>query len=486
MPGDPDRVEQLGRHYRKVAATIRDAATKLRRLADHHEMRSEAVDSIRSNAHKVADDITRAHERYDGVGQALVGYAPQLRDAQVESVAALRQAQDAVAAQASANRVAAAAQTRIDTAPEKADTTADQGDQRRAHATAEAAGDALAAARRRLDAATEARDAAAQRAIGGINDVKNSGDLNDSWWDNWGAKVVKVIVKVADAVAVVCGVLALVSLLIPVIGPVLAAMFGTVALAAGLVSLAGNLALAPTGYAEWSDVVWSVAGVVSFGIGRAAIAGLRVSVKGARGAARMAAGRWAGQSPAIRGATGLSRSRGSSKAIEEMLGTRTPMSRNAAERLVQTSAGQKYAPSFADFGRNLRGMPGEFAANLHAVRSVGASGSFDALRQTPQHVKLQAQQAMRGEGVQALLRASGETSAATGLDDLGRVSNTIRSGAEAGQHMKYVTTHESAFLASVGYGVFDTGRSTTEFVGNLHEPRASEQLHISRTANSGR
>ncbi|MPZ66622.1 MAG: hypothetical protein GEU83_14295 [Pseudonocardiaceae bacterium] len=484
VPGDPDRVADLGRHYRKVAATISDAAAKLRRIAaNYHDMDSDAVDAVRDNAQKVADDITRAHERYDGVGQALAGYAPHLRDAQSESAAALRQAKDAEAAQASASQKAEAAQARVDTATQGVDTTADQGDQRRALGAAEAAGDALTAARRRLDAAIETRGRAAQRAMGGINEVKNSGDLNDSWWDNWGAKVVKVIVTIADAVAVVAGILALISLFIPVIGPALAALFGTIALAAGLVSLAGNLALASTGYAEWSAVMWSVAGVLSFGVGRAAVAALKVSVKGARGAARMAAGRWAGQSPAVRGAAGLSQ-RSSSKAIKEMLGTRTPMSKNAAKGLVKASAAQKYAPSFAEFGRSLRAMPGEFAENLQTVRSAGLSGTVDALRQTPQHVQLQAQQVMSGDGVQALLRAGGEAPTAAGLDDLGRVSDTIRSGAEVGEHMKYVKINEFTFTASILFGAGDTARGTAEFVGDLREPSPAEQLHLPATAEA--
>lgn len=488
VPGDPDRVEDLGRHYRKVAATINEAATKLRRIAaNYHDVESDAVDAVRSNAQKVADDITRAHERYDGVGQALAGYAPQLRDAQSESIAALRQAKDAEAAQVGANRAAEAAQSRVDAAAPAADTTADQGDHRRALGAAEAAGDALVAARRRLNAAIETRDQAAQRAMGGINDVKNSGDLNDSAWDNWGAKVVKVIVKVADAVAVVAGILALVSLLIPGIGPVLAALFGTIALAASLVSLAGNLALAPTGYAEWSDVMWSVAGVLSFGIGRAAIAGLKVSVKGARGAARIAAGRWAGASPAVRGAAGLSRSGSSSRAIKDMLGTRsTPMSRNAARDLVRASTAQRMAPSLGDFGRNLRAVPGEFADNVRTVRSAGWSGVKSDVLQTRQNVALQAHQVMSGDGVQALLRASGEAPTAAGLDDLGKVSDIIRSGAEVTEQVNYVTAHSIVFTLSTTYGAFDAVRGTSEFVGKLREPSAAEQLHLPEAGEAGR
>lgn len=487
VPGDPDRVEELGRHYRKVAATINEAAAKLRRIAGgYDDMESDAVDAVRSNVQQVADDITRAHKRYDGVGQALAGYAPHLRDAQFESVAALRQAKDAEATQANAHQTAEAAQARIDGAPDGADTTADQGDHRRALGAAEAAGGALAAARRRLDAAIETRDRAAQRAIGGVDEVKNSGDLNDNAWDNWGAKVVKVIVTVADAVAVAAGVLALVSLLIPGIGPLLAGIFGTIALGAGFISFAGNLALAPTGYAEWSDVMWSLASVVSFGVGRAAVGALKVSVKGARGAARMAAGRWAGQSPAARGAVGLSRASSSSKAIDEMLGTPTRMSRSAGERLVKASLGQKVAPSIADFGRNLQAMPGEFAENVRAVRSVGWSGVRNDVLQMPQNMRLQSQQIMSGDGVQALLRASGQADAAAGLDDLGRVSDTIRSGAEVGEHMNYIYYQAGALTLSTGYGVFETTRSTREFVGDLLEPSSAEQLNLSRPSETGR
>ena len=85
VPGDPDRVEWLGKHYRQVAWAISDTARKLRQIADHQDMQSEAVEAFRNIAREVANDINRAHERYDGVGRALVGYAPELRDAQSAS-----------------------------------------------------------------------------------------------------------------------------------------------------------------------------------------------------------------------------------------------------------------------------------------------------------------------------------------------------------------------------------------------------------------
>ncbi len=486
VPGDPDRVEQLGKHYRRVAEAINDAARKLRQIADHNDMQSDAVDAFRNNARKVADDISRAHERYDGVGQALVHYAPVLRDAQSESLAALTDAKNAQADLDTANRLANAAHERIATAPAGVDTTVDQGAYRRANDAAAAAGRAKEAAERRLEEATKARDTAADLARSRILDVKDSGDLNDSAWDNWGTKVVKAIVKVADIVAVVFGFLALIALFIPVIGPALAAIFGTIALVASLFSLVGNLALAWTGYGEWSEVVWAAIAVLSFGVGRAAVAGLRVSVAGARGAARMAAGRWAGQSPAVRAAAGLSDSRSSMGAIRAMLGTRALMSKNAAERLAKASLGQKYAPSSAEFGSSIRAIPGEFVDNLRTVRSAGWSGVADALRQTPQHVWLQAQQGRSADGMQALLRASGEADTAASLDDLGRVSDKIRSGAEVGQHMKYVDAQSAAFATSTGYSLVDIGVNTNKLVADWLRPSPAEQLHLTDSAEAGR
>lgn len=90
VPGDPDRLETAARHYKRVAEAIDLAATKLRRLAEHADMQSEAVDTFRGNALKVAENIGRAHERYAAVTTALTTSASDLRDAQVDSVSAGR------------------------------------------------------------------------------------------------------------------------------------------------------------------------------------------------------------------------------------------------------------------------------------------------------------------------------------------------------------------------------------------------------------
>ena len=460
IPGDPDRVEQLGRHYQRVASAISDAATKLRRIAGHQDMQSEAVDAFRDSAGKVAADISRAHERYDGVGRALTGYAPELRDAQSESAAALVQAQEAQRAQASANQLAQAAQARIHAAPEGADTTSDQGAHRRAVAAAQGAGDDLAAARRRLNQAIGARDAAARRATNLVKDVKNSGDLNDSWWDNWGAKIVKMIVKVADIVAVVAGVLALLVGWIPIIGQALAAVLGTIALVASLVSLLGNIALAATGQEGWSAVAWSAIGVLSFGVGRAAIGALRVSAIGVRGASRLAAGRLAAQSVAERVAAGLPRSSNSMTAIKSMLGTANPMTRRAARAAAQRSLEQGFVPSARSIGHSLRAMPGEFADSARTLRHADWG---DALRQ------------VRQGGMPHLAQVFGEHRVAADLQDIKKIHSAVRNSDEVAPHMWRFHVHYGTFVGAAGYGAYDSGHNAMQLTS---APSPAQQLKL--------
>jgi hypothetical protein len=460
VPGDPERVEQLGRHYQRVAAAISDAASKLRRIGELQGMRSEAVAAFRDRAREVAGDISRAHERYDGVGRALTGYAPELRDAQFESAAALVQARRAEEDLATARRLVHAARARLDAAPAGIDTVADRGDHRRALAAAEVAQDDLAAARRRLSRAMECRDAAAWRALRLVEEVKDSGGLNDSWWDDWGAKIVQVIVKVADVVAVVAGVLALFVGWIPVIGQALAAILGTVALVASVVSLLGTITLAATGDGEWSEVACSALGVLSFGVGRAAVGALRVSALGVRGASRLAAGRLAAQSVAARVAAGLPGSRNSMTAIRLMLGTANPLGRHLARAAVQRSLEQGFVPSASSIARSWRAIPSEFADNIRTLRHADW---HEVLRQ------------IRHGGRPDLLKLFGEHDAAADLREIHKIHAAVRASDEVAPHLRQFRTQYGTFLGAAMYNAYDLGRNVA---GLVPSPSAAEQFRI--------
>ena len=98
------------------------------------------------------------------------------------------------------------------------------------------------------------RDAAAQSAIGQIEEITSADGLRDSWWDNWGSKVVGWIAKVAEFVASVAGILALVLCWVPVLGQALLA----IAAIAGIIAAIANIALAATGEKSWLEAGLSV------------------------------------------------------------------------------------------------------------------------------------------------------------------------------------------------------------------------------------
>lgn len=377
VPGDPAGVQASGRHYQEVADAIETAAQRLREIADHSDMQSHAVDAMRDRAREVADDIWRAHTRYRGVGDALAAYATPLMHAQDEADSArlaaiearqrLEEAQARLVSAASSLDAAirAAANAPEDAPP--ADHSGLRGGVRAASDDVASAQQELDSAKGRAQAACEDRDLAAEQAIRAIQEVENSGDLNDSWWDDHGAQIVAEIARWAGAVAAFAGVAALVVGWIPVIGQALAAVLGTIALIAAALSLLANLALAMTGQGDWSDVVLDVVGLATFGIGRAVIGGTRAAYRGAQATARLNAGTIAATSRANRAAAGLPTSGSSATTIRTLMGGNAlgNASRSQARRIVQ---GSRAVPSFslrAPFTtawRDVRSVPTNLAA----------------------------------------------------------------------------------------------------------------------------
>jgi len=347
VPGDPYEVARMGRHYTDVADAIERAAGKLRQLAGgNDDQESDAVDALDDDCQQVADDISRAHQRYAGVGAALTAYAPKLEQAQADSLAALTAAQ-----QADSNHRAAT--TRQNDALSPAEHDAAQQD-------IDAATTALGSARTKLQHAVEDRDNAARTAIDAVKDVQDSGDLNDSWWDNWGHKIVEAIQKIASYVALVAGVLALCVGWIPIIGQALAGILGTIALVATAISLICNIALAATGYGDWMSVVWDAVGLCTFGLGRVFSAAARGSATGLRGAARLSAGKIAGA--------------GGTEFRSLVSGTSlSGLSRNAARGILADGRAAG-ALSRSNILASFRSLPADFASGLTALRS-GANWS---------------------------------------------------------------------------------------------------------------
>lgn len=127
---------------------------------------------------------------------------------------------------ARARSSASVAQLALDGAAPDIDTTALTRAAGNAEADISAALGDLQAAQNLCRDAMANRDEAARRAVALIREVEDSGDLNDGWWDNWGANVVGRITAIAGAVAAIAGVAALLVGWIPIVGQVLAAALG--------------------------------------------------------------------------------------------------------------------------------------------------------------------------------------------------------------------------------------------------------------------
>lgn len=426
--GDPVAVEQAGDHYLRVAEAIEAAAASLQRIADATDTRSEAVRAFGEKSRGVADLVLRAQERYAGVGTALGRYSLGLTAAQRESSAALVQAKQAwerqQVAMATLEEVRRDQRTLVVGAEPMTPKQADVLDmaRHRAEASLNDAADDLVAAQRRLARAVADRDEAAETAAAAIRDVEDSGDLRDSWWDNWGKDTLKRVTSVAGTVAAVAGVLSLAVGWIPVIGQALAAVLGTVALIAGVISLVGNLVLLATGDGSWVDVGLDVVSLATFGVGRAVAAPAEAAQAGARATARLDAGRAAALSPAFRAAAGLPANPNSATAISEMVGPAiAAQTRDAARTARSTMESTGWFQPLAGVRtavKDVRELPGHVRTLANAgygdvgqqLTALLASGNFVATTRrllTPPFVTSM----RRFDDIHAVLRADPELAA---------------------------------------------------------------------------
>lgn len=242
VPGAPDQVALIGRLYIGTADSIDRAATDLITMLDERFGQAESIDAIRDEAEDVARRIRRAEDRYRGVGDAMVTYAPVLRTAQTDSANALQRAIDGQRDQATADRMVDYYRERIDDpatppanlAQYQAQLT--QWTDRRSSASGE-----LGAAERDLSDARGIRDAAAVIAADAIRLVESSGDLNDGFWDNV-VQFVKEHKDTIDLIVNIVGWVATAVMIVALFIPGLNVIVGIVATIAAVV-MAANAAL---------------------------------------------------------------------------------------------------------------------------------------------------------------------------------------------------------------------------------------------------
>lgn len=283
VPGDPDQVRASARQYRDTAEAIRTAAARLREITDGTaDARGQYIEAFRTQADGVADKVEKAYDRYDKTAEALEGYAPELERAQDTADRALQRAKDAEAEAQQWEASSPSWDGPIPGSPGAMGRDIDQdawddyrAERDRVQGRVDAARGEIEAQRRVMEQAVADRDDAADRARRSIEDIIEHDGLEDSWWENV-KQGLAAVADIAGTIATWAGVLSLAVAWIPGIGQALAAVLGTVALIAGVVSLAANIVLAFSGDASWGDVAWGAVGVLSFGVGRAAGAAVKL------------------------------------------------------------------------------------------------------------------------------------------------------------------------------------------------------------------
>lgn len=273
VPGDPDRVEELGRKLRRTADELERQVRHLKAAAEVTSWDSAAGREFRGRAKKCRGRLEAAHGRYraaaDAIGDRIVDhggdYAANAAAPAGPYVTELHRAQKIADI---ARREALGAQERGSAAKKALD--GDVGHRRKAELEQQEreAGDALDAARAKLREALRIRDAAARRARDALADAVPADSLKDGFRDRFAAFVDRVA-SVTEAIAKWAGLAALAVGWIPAIGQGLAALLGAVSMAATLTGIACTATQVAMGDAQWTELAWSAVGLLAMGAGKA-------------------------------------------------------------------------------------------------------------------------------------------------------------------------------------------------------------------------
>jgi len=256
LEGDPDLLTSKARHYQEIGDAIARSVITLRKIHDVDHMKSKAVDAVRGSADDVADDINKAKDRYQQTATALLHYATSLRSAQQDANAAIAEINEKQETATKAHTAAKTAQSDADSA-----TDADKSDKTtaatQAQDHAEAADAALRQAQQKwhdaLDEKNRAADAATKLIVEVVSGDKKHG-LEDSWWDNWGSKILDIVKVICD----IAGILSIFLAWVPILGQVLLVL----AALGAIIKLVESIVAAVSGNGSW----WAVLGAAGMAV----------------------------------------------------------------------------------------------------------------------------------------------------------------------------------------------------------------------------
>ncbi|GAA1929619.1 hypothetical protein GCM10009837_64100 [Streptomyces durmitorensis] len=281
VPGDADRVANLGKKLRKTADELERQIKNIKAVSDVEAWDSKAGKEFREKAQGNVKKLEAAFKRYDTAADAFgsevteVGgrfddklhakpknYASDLNRAQEMADLALKEAQDA-------DERKSTNQKSLDALSDKGGKGKDdkdaKDDKKKLEEARDTAGDEIEAARQKIEQAKKVRDDAAKRARDSIEDVIADDSLKDGFWES----LVDDIKSVTELISTVCGILSLVVGWIPVIGQALAGVLGAIAMIATLITTICTIIQVFQGNADWMDVGLAAVGFLLMGVGKA-------------------------------------------------------------------------------------------------------------------------------------------------------------------------------------------------------------------------
>jgi hypothetical protein len=280
IPGDVAGIRRHAGRYTRTATAINDAIEMLQAVADaSRDERSRAVDALADAIGDTRDRLSRVRGRYEVAGSALATFADALESAQQQAASAITAHDDAerrhTYAQSHLGQARTAARQTVDPA-ELADATDAV---RRYSSQSSIAATDLTAAQTSYDSAVAAVASAGDSAATAIAQSIDNDGLNDSAWDNfldWVNDNAGWISVVKDVLSVVTMIVGALSIFFPVLAPI---ALGLAAVTAGL-----SFILAASGSGSWLDFGLDMLGVLTFGLGTAAVGAIKLGSMALRGA----------------------------------------------------------------------------------------------------------------------------------------------------------------------------------------------------------
>lgn len=281
--GEPSTIAATADQYEKLGAAMSRTAATLRDIGSGQI--SKGTEELKEDAAQLESELRQAGMRYEGTGTALAPYATALETAQswyLSNHSALESAEadyrSALADQQEARSTPTSPTTDFD---QQAEDLADAA--RAVDATSDIREDLW----RAFDSAFADWEDAFNRAADGVADAIEAAGNDDDFWGT----VSDVVSIIGSAVIVIA-----IAALFVASSPWSAILIiGGIALSAA--HLAGNIYLHANGKASLSDVMWSVFGLATAGVGGLASRSIALATKANGGAALLTASQSASRFP---------------------------------------------------------------------------------------------------------------------------------------------------------------------------------------------